>query len=270
MLAVSVLRPPSGVPQLPTKGVIGLSQPPSIVGHDANYMSGSASLGITVTPMSDSTVSGDISIQAVPTNATAVSQIYFYLDSTFEGTDLSAPYCLGGSTFGICTPFDTASLSNGAHTIKAFMSYNQGSLEGTLTHHRQRWDSRSHEHDDACSCLHDSADRHDRSFDVNVVDHDNDHQGCADGFIDHHAVRRAQRLRTGQRPGREPGLRCQLQRTVDIVLLVAPQGDGGAILGHPADGDERSQSPTARLDSSRRRVRRRGRVPRPSHTGARK
>src|SRR5271156_330646 len=92
-----------------------------------------ANLTIDISPMTGSTVSGSVTIQAVPADAQAVSQIYWYLDSTFEGTDLSAPYCLGGTTGGVCTPLSTTGLSDGTHVVKAYMSYNQGSLEAQAT-----------------------------------------------------------------------------------------------------------------------------------------
>ena len=93
----------------------------------------SAVLNISFGPATGSTERGGISIQAIPANAVAVSQIYFYIDNTFEGTDLAAPYCLGGSSNGACNQFDTTKLSDGSHTVKAYMSYNKGSLESDAT-----------------------------------------------------------------------------------------------------------------------------------------
>jgi hypothetical protein len=90
-------------------------------------------ISINVTPISGSTVSGSVTIQAIPLNASGVSQIYFYIDSAFEGTELSSPFCLGGSTNGTCDSFNTTALSNGTHTIKAYMSYSGGSLEKDMT-----------------------------------------------------------------------------------------------------------------------------------------
>ena len=75
---------------------------------------------LTISPPSGATVSGEVTVRATPTNAAAVSQIYFYLDSTFEGTSLSAPYAFS---------FNAGALAPGTHVIKAYMSYSLGSLE---------------------------------------------------------------------------------------------------------------------------------------------
>jgi len=88
-----------------------------------------ASLNIGFGPAPGPNQSGKISIQAYPADADAVSQVYFYIDNTFKGTDLAAPYCLGGSSGGVCNPFDTTLLANGSHVVKAYMSYRMGSLE---------------------------------------------------------------------------------------------------------------------------------------------
>ena len=109
---------------------LNTARPPAAVGHMVADASGSAQLALAVGPVPGSAA---ITIEAVPEHALAVSQIYFYFDSTFEGTDLVAPYCLGGTTLGACTPFETADLANGVHTIKAFMSYNQGSLSAEVS-----------------------------------------------------------------------------------------------------------------------------------------
>lgn len=76
--------------------------------------------GISITPSSGSIVSGEVHVVASPLYASSVSQIYFYLDSTFEGTSLSAPYGFS---------FNASSLAPGNHVIKAYMSYSLGSLE---------------------------------------------------------------------------------------------------------------------------------------------
>ena len=75
---------------------------------------------ITISPANGATVSGEVTVTATATDATAVSQIYFYLDSTFEGTSLSAPYGFS---------FNAGALTPGTHVIKAYMSYSLGSLE---------------------------------------------------------------------------------------------------------------------------------------------
>ena len=76
--------------------------------------------GISISPANGSTVSGEVNVVATPVDASAVSQIYFYLDSTFEGTSLKAPYGFS---------FNASSLPPGNHVIKAYMSYSLGSLE---------------------------------------------------------------------------------------------------------------------------------------------
>jgi hypothetical protein len=93
----------------------------------------SAALTLRIGPIVGSTVRDKISIEAIPVHAQAVSQIYFYVDSTFEGTDLAAPYCLRGTSDGTCGQFDTTKLANGNHVVKAYMSYNKGSLESDAT-----------------------------------------------------------------------------------------------------------------------------------------
>ncbi len=129
LVLVSSVFSPSTATQsrsLPGSGGIGH---PSATGRVVSLTAEPASLTISIVAVNSSTRSGDVTIEAIPVNAVAVSQIYFYVDSTFEGTDLAAPYCLGGSSEGVCRPFDTTTLSSGPHTVKAFMSYNQGSLQ---------------------------------------------------------------------------------------------------------------------------------------------
>jgi mannan endo-1,4-beta-mannosidase len=96
-------------------GVISLIALPS--GVAAGDGSGA---GISITPASGSTVSGEVNVVASPVDAQSVSQMYFYLDSTFEGTSLSAPYGFS---------FDASSLAPGSHVIKAYMSDSLGSQE---------------------------------------------------------------------------------------------------------------------------------------------
>ena len=92
-----------------------------------------AGLSITIAAVEGSSEPDAIAIQATPSNAAAVSQIYFYIDNTFERTDLAAPYCLGGNSNGLCKPFDTSELTDGSHTVTVYMSYNRGSLESKAT-----------------------------------------------------------------------------------------------------------------------------------------
>jgi hypothetical protein len=94
-----------------------------------------ASLTVRVIPATGSNRSGAVTIQALPVNAVAVSQIYFYIGNTFEGSDLSAPYCVGGDLNGACKPFDAGTLPPGSHTVKAYMSFKKGTLtsEAVLT-----------------------------------------------------------------------------------------------------------------------------------------
>jgi mannan endo-1,4-beta-mannosidase len=109
---------------------LGVSASPTPAAGQTVADSSGASLPIEITPGS----AGSATVEAVPTNAVAVSQVFWYLDSTFEGTDLSAPYCLGGTAAdGSCTPLDTSGLADGTHTVSAYMSYNQGSLESQAT-----------------------------------------------------------------------------------------------------------------------------------------
>jgi hypothetical protein len=107
-----------------------------------NYVS--PGYGGTVTPPSSGTVSltgiqngqtvsGNITVEAVPSNASGITQIAFYIDGMlnkrFDGTDAiekDSPYCFYGDT-GSCLPYDTTKLANGSHTIRAVMTYNSGS-----------------------------------------------------------------------------------------------------------------------------------------------
>jgi mannan endo-1,4-beta-mannosidase len=98
-----------------TAGVISLIALPSGVAGGAG-----SDPGISITPSSGSTVSGEVNVVATPVDAQSVSQVYFYLDATFEGTSLSAPYGFS---------FDASSLSPGTHVIKAYMSDSLGSQE---------------------------------------------------------------------------------------------------------------------------------------------
>ena len=99
----------------------------------ANTAMTPASLSIGFGPSPGPNQRGKISIQAYPANAITVSQVYFYIDNTFEGTDLAAPYCLGGSSGGVCNTFDTTLLVDGSHVVKAYMSFQLGSLESDAT-----------------------------------------------------------------------------------------------------------------------------------------
>jgi hypothetical protein len=51
------------------------------------------------------------------------------LNKRFDGTDAiekDSPYCFYGDT-GSCLPYDTTKLTNASHTIRAVMTYNNGS-----------------------------------------------------------------------------------------------------------------------------------------------
>lgn len=72
------------------------------------------------------TVSGtvDPGPGATAVNATSVNSVAFYIDNVLYRTENSSPYCMVGDTGGPCRPFDTTTLTNGAHSIKVVMTYN--------------------------------------------------------------------------------------------------------------------------------------------------
>jgi hypothetical protein len=63
-------------------------------------------------------ISGGLAIEAVP--SWAVSRVDFLVDSTLVQRESASPYCMGGNTSGApCTPWDSRTVADGAHTIKA-------------------------------------------------------------------------------------------------------------------------------------------------------
>jgi hypothetical protein len=77
------------------------------------------------------TVSGNVPIGAMVSNATGVSKVDFYIDNTLNSTDTSSPYCLNGDNGNACSNLDTTQLANGAHTFKAVATYNGGTITAT-------------------------------------------------------------------------------------------------------------------------------------------
>lgn len=66
---------------------------------------------LSVAPISNGTVSGNVTLTAVPSDAVGViKQVLFYKDSSYVGSSTSSPYT---------AVVDTRTLSNGSHTFKA-------------------------------------------------------------------------------------------------------------------------------------------------------
>ncbi len=138
VLAASVL-PAYGLPQAVSQGSPATSSAATATGATGQAQgrvadaTTTAGLTVSIAAAEGSSEPGRITIQAIPSNAVAVSQIYFYIDNSFEGTDLAAPYCLGGNSNGVCNPFNTSALTAGTHTVTAYMSYSLGSLQSEAT-----------------------------------------------------------------------------------------------------------------------------------------
>jgi hypothetical protein len=87
----------------------------------------------------DQTVSGSIAVEAIPANATNITQIAFYLDGsgTAMAIEKQGPYCLAGdnaatSTSPTCNASDTTKWANGTHTLKAVMSHSGGTTQASV------------------------------------------------------------------------------------------------------------------------------------------
>jgi hypothetical protein len=82
---------------------------------------------------SGQTISGGVPIGATLTGATGVTKVDFYIDSTLNSTDTTAPYCMGGDNGTNCNNVDTTQIANGAHTFKAVATYSGGTLTATTS-----------------------------------------------------------------------------------------------------------------------------------------
>jgi hypothetical protein len=71
------------------------------------------------------TVSGKINVTyTVP--QTGISSIEFYVDNVLVNTERVPPFALGGDNRGILNGYDTSTLSEGPHTIKVVVRYQDG------------------------------------------------------------------------------------------------------------------------------------------------
>lgn len=74
------------------------------------------------------TVSGNLVIEAKPQGSATVEKIDFYLDNALVRTERNGPYCFGGDD-GTCFAWDSRSVGNGSHSIKAVMTYQGGTAQ---------------------------------------------------------------------------------------------------------------------------------------------
>ena len=76
-------------------------------------------------PLAGRTVQGSVYIFAAA--RAGVSKVDFFLDGAFQRSEANAPYDFAGGTDTTARPFDTAALSNGAHTVRALYTFTSGS-----------------------------------------------------------------------------------------------------------------------------------------------
>jgi hypothetical protein len=87
---------------------------------------------ITLSGVTDGqTVSGNLPVGASVAGASGVTKVDFYIDSTINSTDTTAPYCMAGDNGTTCNGLDTTQIANGAHTLKAVATYSGGTLTAT-------------------------------------------------------------------------------------------------------------------------------------------
>ena len=101
--------------------------------RSANISSSSCSGGggtnpsFSVTGLADNqTVSGSIDVEAI-VSSSSVDNVRFYLDGGFVWQEGTAPYFLGGDSNGNPDGFNTANWSDGAHTLRVVVRFDNGS-----------------------------------------------------------------------------------------------------------------------------------------------
>ncbi|MCE7936976.1 hypothetical protein DYH10_04300 [Candidatus Saccharibacteria bacterium CPR2] len=83
--------------------------------------------------VNNQTISGDITLEAIPENAQNVEKFDFYIDNNLINSQSGAPYCMVGDEGQGCFPYDTKQLSNGAHTVKVTLYYSGTSMDKIIT-----------------------------------------------------------------------------------------------------------------------------------------
>jgi hypothetical protein len=78
------------------------------------------------------TLTGGVGVGATVSNATGVTKVEFYVDNVLFSTDTTSPYCMGGDNGTTCNNVDTAQFTNGAHALKATVTYAGGTLNATV------------------------------------------------------------------------------------------------------------------------------------------
>lgn len=79
---------------------------------------------LAITGVTDGqTVSGDITVKAVPTNVQSVMHVDFAIDGVSKNIDSVAPYCLNEDDGTNCGAFQTTLLTNATHSLTISMTY---------------------------------------------------------------------------------------------------------------------------------------------------
>ena len=122
-----------------TSSVSNASHAIKVIAYDAANNSAFAVVSITVSnsisdaqppitsfvlPLTGTTLSNAVPVEAKAVDNVAVAKVEFYLDNVLKATELSAPYCMAGNLNGVCNSFITSQYVDGSHTfmVKAYDS----------------------------------------------------------------------------------------------------------------------------------------------------
>lgn len=77
-------------------------------------------------------VSGSLPVQAIPASAGSISKVEFFIDGVSVRADQTSPYCLAGDGVS-CQGWNSRSVANGNHVIKAVMTHGGGTTQASIT-----------------------------------------------------------------------------------------------------------------------------------------
>ena len=105
----------------------GTSSPPPPTSSNVSIVNATSSNRSNTSNLNGSTVDGDIYVLVIP--ADEVDQVMFFIDNSFVKTENVAPFDLQGGPGSGANPYDTTDLSNGNHTLRADILFNNGSTD---------------------------------------------------------------------------------------------------------------------------------------------